>query len=146
MKSKDYGVGIFAIFAAFLFIFTIGTWSKSEADFKLLTGHIVADAVLHSGIKKPTYYTFQIDKRPYHKKQFSTYYLQSMRSGVDYPNLLKKGNTVSIHVLKRDNKIYSLTVDNQVIVPLANRWFFNFKNLVIGLLFLGIGLMILFGD
>lgn len=147
MKSKDYGLGIFSLFAAWLFIFNIGTCSKSDDDFKLIEGHIIENAVLHSGVKKPTYYTFQIDKRPYHQWQFSTYYLQSMRYGVDYPALLKKGNTVKVHILKGEgSKIYSLAVDGKEIVPLENRRFFDFKNLLMGLFFLAVGLLIFFGD
>lgn len=145
MKAKDYGTGLFSMIVGLVFLCNIKT---CETDFKLIEGHIVEDAILHSAPKKQTFYTFKIDKRPYHRAQFSNTNLYSMRSGIDYAALLKRGNTIRTHILKKSRsrhiEMYSLMVDGKEIVPFENRWFFAVKHLLFGLFFWGLGFWIVF--
>lgn len=90
--------------------------------------------------KNRGYYEFKINNPKYEEKLFSDYYLYKIQSDFEMWPFMKEGTSVSMHVKKNDLSrtsnvyIYSFSVDRRTIIEFNQKFTFDIKYFLLGML------------
>ena len=150
--GNDQFWGIISILFGLFFVMNISNCSKKAGDFALIKGTIASAEQTPRRTKKRTYYRFKLRNHPYKKITFSNYHLYDMKSGLDYEKLLKPGNEIFAHVIRKELwkvspvNIHSLKINGESIIELDSRWRPDLKFLLIGLVFIFFGWLGIWSD
>ncbi|MFK7934572.1 MAG: hypothetical protein AB8G22_13765 [Saprospiraceae bacterium] len=144
---EKYLMTFFGIFVAVILLQQMRSYSSDAADYYQVEG-VITEVTEYKYIRKRQrhHYKFRIqhDNPIYRQKLYTNTRLYDMKSGVDYGEILQRGKRVRFHIMPRGIwkdyevlAIYSLQIEQQVIVPFGNQWKLILGTLAVFILVIG---------